>query len=63
MRPELMQGTVEYAASKVFIRFLTGLILQEYCSRDPQPAGIVFVIDVSYASVQSGMLASACQVR
>lgn len=49
MRPELMQGTVEYAASK------------EYCSRDPQPAGIVFVIDVSYASVQSGMLASACQ--
>lgn len=49
MRPELSRGTVEYTATK------------EYCARDPKAAGFVFVIDVSYASIQSGMLASACQ--
>lgn len=49
IRPELYLGSVEYAATK------------DYCARPPEPTGFLFVIDVSYASIQAGMLASACQ--
>ena len=48
-RPELTRGTVEYAAPKA------------YCIRDPQPAAFVFVIDVSYTAIQSGMVATVTQ--
>lgn len=43
-RPELSLGTVEYIAPG------------EYCVRPPQPPVFMFVIDVSYTSVASGML-------
>jgi len=48
-RPELTRGTVEYVAPKV------------YCARDPLPAAFLFVIDVSYAAVQSGMVSCVTQ--
>lgn len=43
-RPELHRGTVEYIAPG------------EYMVRPPQPPVFVFVIDVSYAAVATGML-------
>ena len=43
-RPELQFGTVDFVATK------------EYCARPPLPASYVFAIDVSFASIQSGML-------
>ncbi|KAJ3328411.1 COPII coat Sec23p-Sfb3p heterodimer component [Blyttiomyces sp. JEL0837] len=46
-RPELMQGAVEFTATK------------EYFSRPPKPPGYVFAIDVSHNSIASGMLARA----
>ncbi|KAI8871996.1 hypothetical protein GQ42DRAFT_120009 [Ramicandelaber brevisporus] len=46
-RPELRCGSVEYVASR------------EYIHREPQPISFVFAIDVSYASVQNGMVKSA----
>ncbi|KXS17082.1 hypothetical protein M427DRAFT_97202 [Gonapodya prolifera JEL478] len=48
-RPELTHGTVEFVATK------------EYALRPPAPLHIVFAIDVSYTSVQSGHLARACE--
>jgi len=45
-RPELCSGTVEYIAPG------------EYMVRPPQPPVFLFLIDVSLASVQSGMLAT-----
>ncbi|KAJ3293514.1 COPII coat Sec23p-Sfb3p heterodimer component [Borealophlyctis nickersoniae] len=48
-RPELRRGSVEFVASK------------EYCARPPTPASYVFAIDVSFAAVQSGMLAKCAQ--
>lgn len=45
-RPELSRGCVEYVAPA------------EYMVRPPQPPAYVFVIDVSYYAVASGMLAS-----
>lgn len=47
-RFELTRGTVEYVAPA------------SYCSRPPQVPGYLFVIDVSYNAVQSGMVLSAC---
>ncbi|KAK2079444.1 hypothetical protein QBZ16_003136 [Prototheca wickerhamii] len=47
-RPELRGGTVEYVAPA------------EYMVRAPQPPSYVFVIDVSFPAVSSGMLASVC---
>ncbi len=44
MRPELRCGTVEFVATK------------EYCQRKPTAAPFLFLIDVSWQSVQSGML-------
>jgi protein transport protein SEC24 len=35
--------------------------LQEFCSRPPTPASFVFLIDVSWNAVQSGMLQVATQ--
>ncbi|KAE9406669.1 protein transporter SEC24 [Gymnopus androsaceus JB14] len=46
-RAELSHGTVEYVAPT------------EYMVRPPQPAVYVFLIDVSHAAVQSGMVATA----
>ncbi|KZT60942.1 hypothetical protein CALCODRAFT_491881 [Calocera cornea HHB12733] len=46
-RPELNYATVEYIAPS------------EYMVRPPQPPVYVFLIDVSYAAVQSGMVATA----
>jgi len=46
-RPELNCGVVEFVAP------------QEYMVRPPQPLVYVFLIDVSHAAVQSGMLAVA----
>ncbi|KAF9921778.1 COPII coat Sec23p-Sfb3p heterodimer component [Linnemannia zychae] len=43
-RPELRNGTIEFAVPK------------EYWSKTPAPAAYVFAIDVSWNSVQSGML-------
>ncbi|KAJ3254099.1 COPII subunit [Chytriomyces hyalinus] len=43
-RPELTHSVVEYIAP------------QEYMIRPPQPVILLFVIDVSYAAVQSGMV-------
>ena len=48
-----------------FFLFALGSFLspsQEYCARTPAPTGFLFVVDVSYAAIQSGMLASVCQV-
>ncbi|RMZ56193.1 hypothetical protein APUTEX25_002383 [Auxenochlorella protothecoides] len=47
-RPELRAGAVEYVAP------------QEYMVRAPQPPAYVFVLDVSFAAVSSGLLASVC---
>ncbi|KAI8801010.1 Sec23/Sec24 trunk domain-containing protein [Cladochytrium replicatum] len=44
-RPELQHGTVEFVATK------------EFCNRTPETAAYVFVIDVSWNAVKSGMLA------
>lgn len=49
-RAELTHGVVEFVAP------------QEYMVRPPQPVVIVFVIDVSYGAVQSGMVATAAKV-
>lgn len=46
-RPELCYGVIDYVAP------------QEYMVRPPQPVVFLFIIDVSYAAVQSGMLAIA----
>lgn len=43
-RPELTHGVIEFIAP------------QEYMVRPPQPVVIVFVIDVSFGALQSGML-------
>ncbi|KAL1921511.1 uncharacterized protein VTP21DRAFT_11227 [Calcarisporiella thermophila] len=43
-RPELRHGTVEFTVPR------------EYSSRDPAPGAYVFAIDVSWNSIQSGML-------
>lgn len=48
-RPELTRGTVEFVAP------------QEYMVRAPQPPVYIFVIDVSYNAVASGMLQKACE--
>lgn len=45
-RPELMYGSVDWLATA------------EYCARTPTPVSYLFAIDVSAASVASGMLAS-----
>ncbi|KAG0210758.1 COPII coat Sec23p-Sfb3p heterodimer component, partial [Mortierella sp. GBA30] len=44
-RPELRNGTIEFAVPK------------EYWNKTPAPAAYVFAIDVSWNAVQSGMLA------
>jgi len=46
-RPELNYGVVEFIASP------------EYVVRPPQPPVYLFIIDVSYSAVASGMLATA----
>ncbi|KAJ3208910.1 COPII subunit [Dinochytrium kinnereticum] len=48
-RAELTHSVVEYVAP------------QEYMVRPPQPVVMLFVIDVSLQSVQSGMIAVACK--
>jgi protein transport protein SEC24 len=48
-RPELTCGTVEYDAP------------QDYMVRAPQPPVYVFVVDVSYSAVSSGMVAAAAE--
>ncbi|KAI9193751.1 uncharacterized protein BJ171DRAFT_429315, partial [Polychytrium aggregatum] len=48
-RPELTHGVIEFIAP------------QEYMVRPPQPVVIYFVLDVSYAAVHSGMLATAAR--
>lgn len=48
-RPELRYGTVEFVATK------------EFCARPPTPASFVFLIDVSWNAIQSGMLQVATQ--
>eukprot|EP01135_Chromosphaera_perkinsii_P009393 Nk52_evm69s1737 gene=Nk52_evmTU69s1737 len=45
-RPELLHGSVDFKAT------------DEYCARPPSPIGYMFVIDVSYQAVQSGMLST-----
>ncbi|XP_033335256.2 COPII coat complex component secretory 24CD isoform X1 [Megalopta genalis] len=49
-RPELTLGTYEYLATK------------EYCKNDtfPKPPALVFVIDVSYNTVKSGLVNLLC---
>ncbi|KAJ2720590.1 COPII coat Sec23p-Sfb3p heterodimer component [Coemansia sp. Benny D115] len=47
MRPELRNGSVEFVATKDFI------------ARPPEAASFVFAIDVTWAAVQSGMVAQA----
>ena len=47
LRPELLYGAVEFKASK------------EYCAREPTPPSYVFAIDVSWNSVQWGVLSKA----
>merc|ERR1719329_618910 len=47
-RPELNKGQVEFVADHT------------YCVRPPQPAVFMFLIDVSYAAVASGMLETVC---
>jgi len=46
-RPELNSGVVEFVAPR------------EYMVRPPQPPVYIFLLDVSYAAVSSGMLATA----
>ncbi|KAH6575488.1 hypothetical protein BASA60_005012 [Batrachochytrium salamandrivorans] len=48
-RPELTHGVVEFVAP------------QEYMVRPPQPVVMLFVIDVTYAAVQSGMVSVAAK--
>jgi len=48
-RPELTRGTVEFVAP------------QEYMVRPPQPPVYVFVIDVSYNAIASGMVQKTCE--
>nr|XP_023659096.1 protein transport protein Sec24C-like isoform X3 [Paramormyrops kingsleyae] len=50
-RPELSLGTYEFCASV------------EYCknSKPPQPPAYVFLIDVSYSSVKSGLVSIICK--
>lgn len=48
-RAELTHGVVEFVAP------------QEYMVRPPQPVVFLFVIDVSYGAVQSGMVATAAR--
>ncbi|KAJ3038754.1 COPII subunit [Rhizophlyctis rosea] len=48
-RPELTHAVVEFIAP------------QEYMVRPPQPVVMLFVIDVSYSAVQSGMVATAAR--
>jgi protein transport protein SEC24 len=48
-RPELNYGCVEFVAPT------------EYMVRPPQAPSFVFVIDVSYSAIQSGMLATAAR--
>ncbi|ORY06568.1 hypothetical protein K493DRAFT_203088 [Basidiobolus meristosporus CBS 931.73] len=48
-RPELRFGSVEFAATK------------DYCNRPPVPASFIFAIDVTWNSIQSGMLQSCVQ--
>ncbi|KAI8911354.1 Sec23/Sec24 trunk domain-containing protein [Powellomyces hirtus] len=43
-RPELRKGTIDFAAPK------------GYCQRDPKPASYVIAIDVTWNSIQSGLL-------
>ena len=47
-RPELCSGSVEFVAPV------------EYMVRPPQPPVYLFVLDVSYSAVASGILATAC---
>lgn len=47
-RPELLKGEVEIIAPA------------EYMVRPPQPAAYLFLIDVSYTSIQSGLLQVTC---
>lgn len=49
LRPELTHGVMEFMAP------------QEYMVRPPQPVVMLFVIDVSFGAVQSGMVASAAK--
>jgi protein transport protein SEC24 len=49
LRPELSSGSVEFVAPV------------EYMVRPPQPPVYVFVLDVSYSAVSSGVLAAACE--
>ncbi|KAJ3278706.1 COPII subunit [Borealophlyctis nickersoniae] len=48
-RPELTHSVIEFVAP------------QEYMVRPPQPVVMLFVIDVSYSAVQSGMVATAAR--
>eukprot|EP01147_Barroeca_monosierra_P001941 gene1940-5030_t len=48
-RPELMHGSVEFPAPRA------------YCARPPQVPGFLYLIDVSYNSVQTGVVATACE--
>ncbi|KAI8613402.1 hypothetical protein BC830DRAFT_1161697 [Chytriomyces sp. MP71] len=47
-RPELTHSVVEYIAP------------QEYMVRPPQPVVLLFLLDVTYPAVQSGMLEAVC---
>ncbi|KAF9300853.1 COPII coat Sec23p-Sfb3p heterodimer component [Mortierella antarctica] len=48
-RPELRNGTIEFAVPK------------EYWNKTPAPAAYVFAIDVSWNAIQSGMLVQAVE--
>lgn len=48
-RPELQRGTIEFQVPK------------EYWTRDPAGLHIVFAIDVTWSSIQSGMLLAFCE--
>ncbi|KAJ3372335.1 COPII subunit [Allomyces arbusculus] len=49
-RPELNHAVVEYVAPS------------EYMLRPPQPPLYLFILDVSYAAIQCGMLHAACHI-